>query len=39
MGKIWLRAAGIVLATFLFVHDKGMPWGLLWGVVVLLLFI
>jgi len=35
----WIRISGIALTAFLMVHEKGMPWGLLWGVAVLLLFI
>jgi hypothetical protein len=34
-----LRVTGVVLATYLFVRAMGMPWGLLAGLTVALLFL
>jgi len=37
--KSAIRIAGVVLATFLLVKAMGIPWGLLWGCAVAMLFL
>lgn len=34
-----IRIAGVVLATFLLVRAFGVPWGLLWGCSVAMIFL
>lgn len=34
-----LKIAGVVLMTYLLVRLYGMPWGLLWGAAVAMLFL
>lgn len=37
--KSAIRIAGVMLATFLLVKEFGMPYGLLWGCAVAMLFL
>jgi hypothetical protein len=34
-----IRIAGVALMTFLFVRMFGLPWGLLWGCSVAMIFL